>query len=49
VIETGYDEVKIAGIPIKLSGTPGTIRRQAPMLGEDNAKYFEAAELAKEQ
>jgi crotonobetainyl-CoA:carnitine CoA-transferase CaiB-like acyl-CoA transferase len=49
VIATGYDDVKIAGIPIKLSGTPGAIRRQAPPLGGDNATYFQPAELAGEQ
>jgi crotonobetainyl-CoA:carnitine CoA-transferase CaiB-like acyl-CoA transferase len=46
---TGYDDVKIAGIPIKLSATPGTIRRQAPMLGEDNAAYLTSAHVAEVQ
>jgi crotonobetainyl-CoA:carnitine CoA-transferase CaiB-like acyl-CoA transferase len=46
LISTGYDEVKTAGIPIKLSGTPGVIHRQAPMLGEDNAAYFQSAAVA---
>jgi crotonobetainyl-CoA:carnitine CoA-transferase CaiB-like acyl-CoA transferase len=49
VIATGYDDVKIAGIPIKLSGTPGTIRRQAPMLGADNATYCQPAALAEKR
>jgi len=39
VISAGHGDVKIAGIPIKLSETPGTVRRRAPMLGEDNASY----------
>jgi crotonobetainyl-CoA:carnitine CoA-transferase CaiB-like acyl-CoA transferase len=40
LIETGYDAVKIAGLPIKLSRTPGTVRRSAPALGADNDVYF---------
>jgi crotonobetainyl-CoA:carnitine CoA-transferase CaiB-like acyl-CoA transferase len=33
----GLDTVRpaVAGIPIRLSGTPGRIRRRAPLLGED--------------
>ena len=27
--------VKIAGVPVKLSRTPGSVRRRAPLLGED--------------
>ncbi|MGH8786194.1 MAG: CaiB/BaiF CoA transferase family protein [Cupriavidus necator] len=27
--------VQIAGVPIKLSGTPGAVKRRAPLLGED--------------
>jgi crotonobetainyl-CoA:carnitine CoA-transferase CaiB-like acyl-CoA transferase len=46
VIPTGYDQVKVAGIPIKLSKTPGTIRRQAPKLGGDNATYIKPAATA---
>lgn len=26
--------MKIAGVPIKLSDTPGAVRRRAPLLGE---------------
>jgi crotonobetainyl-CoA:carnitine CoA-transferase CaiB-like acyl-CoA transferase len=36
VVETGVGTVSTAGIPVKLSRTPGRIRRPAPMLGEDN-------------
>lgn len=43
--------VRIAGVPIKLSSTPGGIRRRAPLLGEDSeeilsAHGFAAAEIA---
>ena len=37
VVETGVGSVRTAGIPVKLSRTPGTIRRPAPTLGEDDA------------
>ena len=30
---------KIAGVPVKLTGTPGAVRRRAPHLGEHNADY----------
>jgi formyl-CoA transferase len=49
VVATGYGQVKVAGIPIKLSATPGTIRRQAPILGEDNAAYLGLAHVAEVQ
>jgi crotonobetainyl-CoA:carnitine CoA-transferase CaiB-like acyl-CoA transferase len=28
-------KVAVAGIPIRMSETPGSIRRRAPLLGED--------------
>lgn len=36
-------ETRTLGIPIKLSETPGAIRRPAPVLGEHNGEIFEAA------
>ncbi|CAJ95155.1 Acetyl-CoA:oxalate CoA-transferase [Cupriavidus necator] len=35
--------VKIAGVPIKLSDTPGAVRRRAPMLGEHTDEVLRAA------
>ena len=35
VIETGIGSVRTAGLPVKLSRTPGQIRRSAPLLDED--------------
>jgi len=32
--------VKTLGIPVKLSDTPGALRRPAPGLGEHNAEIF---------
>jgi crotonobetainyl-CoA:carnitine CoA-transferase CaiB-like acyl-CoA transferase len=37
IVDTGIDGVRTAGIPIKLEGTPGAIRRPPPSLGADNA------------
>jgi crotonobetainyl-CoA:carnitine CoA-transferase CaiB-like acyl-CoA transferase len=34
LVETGVGTVRVAGIPVKLSATPGTIRSRAPYLGE---------------
>jgi crotonobetainyl-CoA:carnitine CoA-transferase CaiB-like acyl-CoA transferase len=36
VIETGIPGVRSAGIPLKMSGTPGSIRSIPPELGADN-------------
>jgi crotonobetainyl-CoA:carnitine CoA-transferase CaiB-like acyl-CoA transferase len=36
VVDTGIGSVRTAGIPVKLSRTPGEIRRPAPRLGEDD-------------
>ena len=44
VVETGVDGVKTAGIPIKLSRTPGTIRTPPPRLGADNDAVLGAPE-----
>jgi crotonobetainyl-CoA:carnitine CoA-transferase CaiB-like acyl-CoA transferase len=35
--------VKIAGVPIKLSESPGAVRRRAPMLGEHTEEILTAA------
>lgn len=35
--------VKIAGVPIKLSRTPGAVRRRAPLLGEHTEEILHAA------
>jgi crotonobetainyl-CoA:carnitine CoA-transferase CaiB-like acyl-CoA transferase len=36
LVETGIESVRSAGIPIKLSRTPGAVRRPPPAIGEDN-------------
>jgi crotonobetainyl-CoA:carnitine CoA-transferase CaiB-like acyl-CoA transferase len=40
IVTTGCNAVKTGGLPIKLSKTPATIRRQAPELGADNEKLL---------
>jgi crotonobetainyl-CoA:carnitine CoA-transferase CaiB-like acyl-CoA transferase len=35
IVETGVDDVRTAGIPLKLERTPGRIRRPPPELGAD--------------
>ena len=37
------------GIPMKLSGTPGTIRRAAPLLGEHNEEVLEEVGLSRDE
>jgi crotonobetainyl-CoA:carnitine CoA-transferase CaiB-like acyl-CoA transferase len=41
--------VKIAGVPIKLSATPGAVRQRAPMLGEHTDAILLAAGYALEE
>lgn len=36
LVETGVGGVRTGGIPVKLSGTPGSIRMRAPYLGEQS-------------
>ncbi|RDK08864.1 CoA transferase [Cupriavidus lacunae] len=38
--------VKIAGVPIKLSETPGAVRQRAPLLGEHTREILQAAGYA---
>jgi crotonobetainyl-CoA:carnitine CoA-transferase CaiB-like acyl-CoA transferase len=46
VVETGVDGVRTAGLPIKLSRTPATIRRPPPPLGADNERILQAPPTA---
>jgi crotonobetainyl-CoA:carnitine CoA-transferase CaiB-like acyl-CoA transferase len=45
VVPTEHGQVKTAGIPIKLSKTPGVIRSGAPTLGADNAAILRGEKL----
>jgi crotonobetainyl-CoA:carnitine CoA-transferase CaiB-like acyl-CoA transferase len=44
LVDSGIDNVRSGGIPIKMHGTPGSIRRRPPGVGEDNDRLL--AELA---
>lgn len=46
VVETGIEGVRTAGIPFKLSRTPGQIRRPPPELGADNDALLGAERAA---
>jgi crotonobetainyl-CoA:carnitine CoA-transferase CaiB-like acyl-CoA transferase len=37
------DGIRMLGIPVKLSGTPGAIRRTAPQLGQHTAEVLREA------
>jgi formyl-CoA transferase len=40
IVDTGVDSVRSAGIPIKLSRSPGAVRRPPPHAGADNARLL---------
>jgi crotonobetainyl-CoA:carnitine CoA-transferase CaiB-like acyl-CoA transferase len=40
IIDTGVDGVRTVGLPVKLKGSPGGIRRHAPSLGEDTERIL---------
>jgi crotonobetainyl-CoA:carnitine CoA-transferase CaiB-like acyl-CoA transferase len=40
IIETGVDGVRTVGLPVKLHGSPGAIRRHAPSLGTDTERVL---------
>jgi crotonobetainyl-CoA:carnitine CoA-transferase CaiB-like acyl-CoA transferase len=40
IIDTGVDAVRTVGLPVKLHGSPGGIRRHAPSLGEDTERIL---------
>jgi crotonobetainyl-CoA:carnitine CoA-transferase CaiB-like acyl-CoA transferase len=43
VEQPGGAPIRIAGVPIKMTVTPGSVRRRAPLLGEDTrARLLEA-------
>ena len=46
VEQPGSDPIRIAGVPIKMSETPGGVRRRAPLLGEDTVGRLKEAGLS---
>jgi crotonobetainyl-CoA:carnitine CoA-transferase CaiB-like acyl-CoA transferase len=48
-MEVQMDGVRMLGIPVKLSGTPGAIRRTAPQIGEHTAEVLREAGFSAEE
>ena len=48
-MEVQMDGVRMLGIPVKLSGTPGAIRRTAPQIGEHTAEVLREAGFSDEE
>ena len=46
VEQPGDEPIRIAGVPIKMTGTPGGVHRRAPLLGEDTRKRLGEAGLS---
>jgi crotonobetainyl-CoA:carnitine CoA-transferase CaiB-like acyl-CoA transferase len=52
VVETrhpDYGTIKVVGIPVKLEGTPGTVRLPPPRLGEHTGEVLEAVGFSAEE
>lgn len=49
VEEPGHDPVRIAGVPIKMTATPGSVRSRAPLLGEHTIERLTEAGLSDEE
>lgn len=48
IVRAGIEDVRTAGIPLKLSRTPGSIRRPPPRLGEDTSHVLAGLPTAAE-
>jgi crotonobetainyl-CoA:carnitine CoA-transferase CaiB-like acyl-CoA transferase len=46
VDQLGDAPIQIAGVPIKMTGTPGGVHRRAPLLGEDTVERLRQAGLS---
>jgi crotonobetainyl-CoA:carnitine CoA-transferase CaiB-like acyl-CoA transferase len=46
VEQPGARPIRIAGVPIKMTETPGGVRRRSPLLGEDTLEFLQAAGLS---
>jgi crotonobetainyl-CoA:carnitine CoA-transferase CaiB-like acyl-CoA transferase len=45
VEQPGASPIRVAGVPIKMTETPGAVARRSPLLGEDTRHYLKAAGL----
>ena len=46
VEQPGAGTIRVAGVPIKMTRTPGAVRRRAPLLGEDTQVQLRRAGLS---
>jgi len=46
VEQPGAGSIRIAGVPIKMTATPGGVRRRSPLLGEDTRRQLARAGLS---
>lgn len=49
VEQPGSRPIGIAGVPIKMTATPGGVHRRAPLLGEDTVERLRAAGLSEDE
>ena len=49
VDQPGVEPIQIAGVPIKMSKTPGAVRHRAPFLGEDTLEQLRRAGLGESE
>ncbi|WP_337185262.1 CoA transferase [Phenylobacterium sp.] len=49
VEQPGAAPIQVAGVPIKMTVTPGGVRRRSPLLGEDTREYLRQAGLTEEE
>jgi crotonobetainyl-CoA:carnitine CoA-transferase CaiB-like acyl-CoA transferase len=49
VEQPGDEPIRIAGVPIKMTDTPGGVRRRAPLLGEDTRRRLSEAGLSQSE
>jgi crotonobetainyl-CoA:carnitine CoA-transferase CaiB-like acyl-CoA transferase len=47
--QPGGEPIKVAGVPIKMTGTPGGVFRRAPLLGEDTLRQLRIAGLSESE
>ena len=49
VEQPGSAPIRIAGVPIKMTRTPGGVRRRGPLLGEDTRAQLKQAGLSERE
>lgn len=49
VEQPGDDPIRVAGVPVKMTATPGGVKRRSPLLGEDTHAILLDAGLSEEQ